>query len=679
MGRCEALSCRVVRLSTCLALGAALAAPRAPAAQSPDAARDGSVGRASPLASVESQILPNGLRVWYKYVPGHHSVAMSVVVPYGSDRDPRGREQLAHLLEHVQFGDRGGRTEEQLNREIEERGGVTGAHTYADRTEYRVTIGAAQGAFALRWLGRLVSPPPVTATEVEQQRQPVALEVGARPRPLLARLLTAYANPAALRRPSFWEREFGTEAVAEGDYDPYRSLSRIRAADLRRFYHTYYVPSRMTLTVVGGVPPDAATEAIRATFGRLPARPAPPAPTLRDPRRFRGETNWKLHPYALYRVSYKFYGVTAGERAVLLVLRDLLAKRLDDRLRYGTRKSVYHPDVTLELRGPAALLTVGTLTSERELPAVRAAVDGELARLRAGTVPPEDFAADRAAVALKLRGALESPAAVENLLRTHFAGAPPFDAPPPDVVAVAEQLTPRSLATFLGPRFVRGRQIVRLNHPLPIPHAAVPLAGLALAGGVVALARRRFRRPLDMRRIRYVAHLRVSPLYALARAGAAVVAAAAAARLLFYAYRRLAEGVLWRVDSFTVQWGAYALMLALAVWLGVWALSRVPRKLLVFEDMAVVKYLAYRSALVPAGAVAELALLRFPDVWLTRRARRAALLALGVLRPGVYLRSRAGPAYYFRTRDTAEAFTVLREYVGPDAPPEREAGNAANQ
>ena len=75
-------------------------------------------------------------------------------------------------------------------------------------------------------------PPDV----VERQREPVALEIGARPRQLFDWLYAVYLNPPLLGPADFWEREFGIVTAARRDVDARRSLYRIRGDDLRGFY-----------------------------------------------------------------------------------------------------------------------------------------------------------------------------------------------------------------------------------------------------------------------------------------------------------------------------------------------------------------------------------------------------------------------------------------------------------
>ena len=82
----------------------------------------------NPFAGIETHFLSNGLKVWYKRTPDEPDIYVSVIVPYGSDSDFRGKEQIAHFVEHMLFSDHMGRTEEEIKREIDRlRGSLTSA------------------------------------------------------------------------------------------------------------------------------------------------------------------------------------------------------------------------------------------------------------------------------------------------------------------------------------------------------------------------------------------------------------------------------------------------------------------------------------------------------------------------------------------------------------------------
>jgi hypothetical protein len=138
---------------------------------------------------------------------------------------------------------------------------------------------------------------------------------------------------------------------------------------------------------------------------------------------------------------------------------------------------------------------------------------------------------------------------------------------------------------------------------------------------------------------------------------------AAAGRLLVYAYQWLADAFLLSLDSMVAQWSAGALMLVSLVALTVLVLACLPRKLLVFDDHILIKFLSYRSALVRLNEVEEIAARRFSAVWLSRRLWKCVPLALGIFAPAIYLRRRGGWAYYFDVRDRGELLRTLTELM----------------
>ena len=62
-------------------------------------------------------------------------------------------------------------------------------------------------------------------------------------------------------------------------------LNRATVDEVRQFYQTYYTPSNAGLVLVGDFDSAKARERIKHYFESIPARPAPPAPDLREPGR----------------------------------------------------------------------------------------------------------------------------------------------------------------------------------------------------------------------------------------------------------------------------------------------------------------------------------------------------------------------------------------------------------
>jgi predicted Zn-dependent peptidase len=627
---------------------------------------------ANPFADFETHRLANGLKLWYKHLPSDPVVSISIALPFGSDRDPPGKEQLAHFTEHMLFSDQPGLTEEEIRRQIEERGGVYNASVTPGRTFYYVRIGREHALYALEWLYRVMAPHAMDPDVVEQQREPVALEVGARPRQLFDWLTAHYFNPPFLRTPGFWEREFGLETWRSRDYYPFRSLYSIASSDLLEFYETHYVPSLMTLTIVGDIDREAVLDGVNRTFASLPARAEPePASAARDPGRYRQLVFWAYRSNVYYSNRFKFYGLSADQEVMLVFISQLLSKRLNDQLRFGERKATYGIGVGIVKRGGAGYLHVSGGIKPEEYEFARGVIEGEIEALRRGTISQADFDEDRSAVARQLRVNNASPEDLEGWVRRSFYDPRVFG-DFPDLVAAFEGFKREEVQSFAGEFLVPERQYLTIAYRHPLTQGTLVLLVAVIVWLTVHLARRRLVRPVDMTRIRYVARLRLPRLYSLAVALALLTFLAVAGRVVAFIYEQLTYRYLVQLDSFTLQWLAYAAMLAVGVLLIVQVPARIPRKILLFDDHLRVKYLSYRSVPIPLENLAEMCLLKFPALWLSRRIWKCVPLTLGLVEPGIYLRRPDGWAYFFNVRDRNELVHLLREIaaasIGVSAP-----------
>ena len=349
----------------------------------------------NPFADFETHELSNGMRLWVRTLPGASEVSVGVAIPFGWDMDPEGKEELAHFTEHMLFSDHRGVPEQEIKDQIESRGGRRNGFTMPDRTFYYVTLPADEGLFGLDWLHRVLEPHEMAPEVVDRNRHPVALEIGARPREIGDRV-AAWLNPRWLRRPGFWEREFGLTEVREGGYDRWASLHAITAEDLTAFYDRYYAPAAMTLVVVGDVPRDSIVRGAEATFGSLESREVPPSyGSLSDPGRPDRFHLWTFRPNVRYRRLFKIYDLDQAAHLQLIFLARYLDRRLSARLRFGETKAVYGVSSTVVRRGPASYLALDAPIDPEQWEFARGVIDEELLRGQGSAPEPRSLRATR--------------------------------------------------------------------------------------------------------------------------------------------------------------------------------------------------------------------------------------------------------------------------------------------
>lgn len=110
-------------------------------------------------------------------------------------------------------------------------------------------------------------------------------------------------------------------------------LHHFSATDAVNFYHKYYVPSNITIALVGDVKAATALPIITKFFGRIPAGPEPEAlRTVEPPQRALREVKLEDKSQPLYVEGYHRPNFRDPDDAVYDVLADLLSKGRTSRL-----------------------------------------------------------------------------------------------------------------------------------------------------------------------------------------------------------------------------------------------------------------------------------------------------------------------------------------------------------
>jgi predicted Zn-dependent peptidase len=134
-----------------------------------------------------------------------------------------------------------------------------------------------------------------------------------------------------------FERFIATAFIAH----PYRhpiigwrsNIPYLSIADVRRFYHDYYIPSRMTITVVGMQDTNRSFELIGRYFGRIEPRRDPEPVTVKEPRQS-GERRFTLvfesEPYLM--IGWHKRGFPSRDDYVCEVIAEVLAGGKSSRL-----------------------------------------------------------------------------------------------------------------------------------------------------------------------------------------------------------------------------------------------------------------------------------------------------------------------------------------------------------
>ena len=337
--------------------------------------------------------LDNGLRFVLSEDHLNPVVAVCLWYDVGSRYEVQGRTGLAHLFEHLMFQ---GSAQVKGNGHFElvqGAGGSLNGTTSFERTNYFETMPAHQLELAL-WLeadrmGSLLAA--LDEESLQNQRDVVKNE--RRQRYDNVPYGTAFERMAALAYPEghpYHHIPIGSMA----------DLDAVTLDDARAFFRAYYAPDNAVLAVVGDIDPVQARRWVERYFGSIPSYDGKVPPrdgTLPDVigAELRVEIREEVPARALmaaYRMPRDGTRECDAAELALTVLGDGMASRLYDRLVRRDRTAITVGVGLLRLAGAPSLGWLDVKASGGvQLRQIEAAVDEELARLRAEAPGPEEM------------------------------------------------------------------------------------------------------------------------------------------------------------------------------------------------------------------------------------------------------------------------------------------------
>jgi zinc protease len=195
----------------------------------------------------------------------------------------------------------------------------------------------------------------------------------------------------------------------------HHDIGSITLDDYRNYYHSYYLPNNCTLVVVGDIDPEAALKDIEATFGRLPAGPAPPRVTAKEPQHY-GPCRLQVQREAQFPVVLMAYHVPNWESPdayPLEMLHRVLSQGRSSRLYHNL---VYQQKLALDASAdydfdtadPFVFMFYGQPMPGKTAEQLEAALDAEIKRLQTGLVGDQELQKAKNQVAASFYMAMDS-------------------------------------------------------------------------------------------------------------------------------------------------------------------------------------------------------------------------------------------------------------------------------
>ncbi len=314
------------------------------------------------IAAVDKRAPIVALQTWYRV---------------GSRHERPGATGMAHLFEHLMFGQTESLPPGEFDRLVERTGGESNAATWVDWTYYRLSLPARDLELGIKLEAERMQHLVLETTPVESERDVVTNERRERVEDdvdgWLDEQLMAHA---------FTEHPYRWPTI--GWMEDIRALA---LPDIRAFYRTWYAPNNATLVVVGDFDDEVLRELIAKHYGHIEPAQLPKADPVVEPEQSRERIVRAPKPIATDRllVGYKAPGQDDPDWAALEIVSTLLAgcpsARLYRRLVIENEAASSVDAQLTPFRDPSLLRLAVTTARGHDADEVIATIDREIAAL----------------------------------------------------------------------------------------------------------------------------------------------------------------------------------------------------------------------------------------------------------------------------------------------------------
>jgi len=427
------------------------------------------VGHFRLAESLASTVLDNGLRI---YVREHHDAPVASVQAWVRTGSVHEGEHLgcglSHFLEHMMFQGSSKYPGNKVAATVHRHGGEMNAYTSYGCTVYHIDILSEAVPVALDILADMLTAPrfpaPVFRTEKE-----VILRERAMVRDQPDRMLSEH----------LWQTLFTLHPMRHPIIGYADGIASVDRAMMAAYHRDRYTPGRCLFIVSGDVQADAVIATLRERLAAWPrGRVAEPDLPTEPPQRCSRRVSLTYpDPLARLALACQIPEVTHPDVPALGLLAAVLGQGKSSAL---VRELQDRRDLAIQIHAHAytsffsGVFGVGAVARPENLPALRAAIEEELGKAAATTVPPEELAK---VIRQEVTGhvqALESNQDIARLIGTtvqNFGDPGYLDRYLDDLRAVTPEDLRRVAAAYLGEP---SRCVVEM---LPEPEPGKPAAG----------------------------------------------------------------------------------------------------------------------------------------------------------------------------------------------------------
>jgi predicted Zn-dependent peptidase len=204
---------------------------------------------------INKTVLSNGVKIITKKIPHVRSVSMGVWVNVGARDETIDQSGLSHFIEHMIFKGTARRTAYQIAKEFDAIGGHTNAFTSMEHTCYHAKVLDTHLDTMVDILSDIFLNSVFDPREVDRERPVIVQEIG-----MVEDSPEEYLHQLASE--NFWgDHPLGRSILGTRD-----NLLKFEAETIKSYFHRFYHPERILVSVAGNVDHDRIVERVGPSF-----------------------------------------------------------------------------------------------------------------------------------------------------------------------------------------------------------------------------------------------------------------------------------------------------------------------------------------------------------------------------------------------------------------------------
>ncbi len=290
--------------------------------------------------SVHRWRLANGLTVLVLVDASAPVVAFHTWYKVGSRHERPGKTGLAHLFEHLMFGETENLGAGVFDRKLEESGAETNAATWVDWTYYHELLPADRVKLAVKLEAERMQRLVLREPQVASEKEVVANE----------RRYRVDDDVEGIANEVLYKTAFETHPYHWPTIGWMQDIQGFTPEDCAAFYRTYYAPNNATLVVVGDVRERDLLAAVASAYGAIPSQQVPAEDVTPEPHQSTERRVVIRKPTASEKLLVAFKGPALGDadHTAMSVLCEILFGGRASRI---YRTLVVEKELAIEARG----------------------------------------------------------------------------------------------------------------------------------------------------------------------------------------------------------------------------------------------------------------------------------------------------------------------------------------